>query len=156
MRIKAKIGVIAVLLGLTAPANATPSDDNFLSLMSTDISNTLQIIEETQPAGNAMVVTVEGTRNGGFGSDWLLPDLFGGFAAPGTLTQIGSHNVMALEVHGTENMFSLFQSGMNNMVAGYISGTGNSAAVMQVGNGNVAHFSQIGTGNSLAISQSSW
>lgn len=105
---------------------------------------------------NSIVATINGDLNGG-----PLGASFSGVAArsglrPGTLSQSGFNNSMAIEVNGSSNLFAFAQSGSGNMLRASITGHDNQAAVIQTGVNNFASFSQNGIGNIVSITQNSW
>ena len=120
--------------------------------------NRLQIMQDSSgfSSGNTLTLTIKGDLNGGplasrFTGAALLPGL-----EPGSITQTGQGNSIAMDVLGSNNLFAVAQNGTGNIVTASITGLANQASVSQVGNNNVAGFSQSGIGNIVSITQRSW
>ena len=120
--------------------------------------NRLTITQEHTGGGglNAIAATIRGDLNGGpLGATFTGAARLAGLE-PGTLTQRGFNNTMAIEVEGNANLFAFAQVGSGNMLQASITGHANQAAVFQEGMNNFASFSQHGIGNIVSITQHSW
>lgn len=120
--------------------------------------NRLEILQEhTGSIGtNSITATINGDFNGGpLDAVFTGPALHSGLR-PGTLTQQGHDNAMAVSVNGNGNLFAFAQNGSGNSLSASITGSANQAAVIQTGTNNHAGFSQNGIGNIISITQHSW
>lgn len=166
MNRRAVSAAIAALLTATTGAMASNelvllTHDEFLNraeIAITGNDNRL-VISQTHTGGagsNSIAATIDGDLNGGpLGASFTGPALALGLQ-PGTLSQSGFNNTMAIRVEGTSNLFAFAQIGSGNALHASIVGHSNQAAVMQTGTGNHAGFSQNGIGNIVSISQVSW
>ena len=160
--------VLAIVCGAAFAAPASAKNDlellgdgnlnNITMIDFTGNGNRLEILQEfTGGTGsNTIRASIDGDFNGGpvgssFSGAALLPGL-----EPGSLTQSGFDNAIAMNVEGSYNLFAFAQNGNGNRISATITGSNNQAAVLQEGTNNYAAFSQIGVGNLVSIVQRSW
>lgn len=159
------VGAVAALLMSASGAAAknelvliSPEQfGNRAEVTMTGNGNRLEVLQELTGAGtNSITASIHGDLNGGpLGAAFSGPALRAGLR-PGSLTQQGFNNSMAVNVSGTGNLFAFSQMGSGNSLQASITGHSNQAAVVQVGMNNHASFSQNGIGNIVSITQRSW
>lgn len=162
----ASAAALAMLVTTGAAAAATTNqisisrsslESNALTLALEGSGNVLaidQVASLDAASPNSMSVSITGDLNGG-GAAFTGAALLSGLQ-PGSLTQDGQGNTMALSVIGSHNLFAMSQTGASNAIDAHISGAGNQAAVIQAGMNNHLAFSQSGIGNIISVSQTSW
>lgn len=169
MKKKTLLAAIALLaFASRAQANQlsldyAPAAPNVATLAITGDDNVLVITQKIPSTanaetakGNALNITIDGDRNGGFESASFAPELADFSLEPGLFSQQGLGNAIDFTVTGSNNLFAFAQTGNNNSATGAMTGFGNQSVVQQTGNNNVAAFSQNGNGNIVSISQTSW
>jgi hypothetical protein len=164
-----KVLPLAALLAVFAAVPALAGDGqseitqigalNDHSLVIAGAGNWVSLYQE-MPAdatnGNGATIRIDGNGNGR--GSMTGKSLFAGLGigealTPGSISQRGTGNQLALTVLGDNNAFALSQSGADNSLTGFIRGAGNEVAALQSGPGNTLSFSQIGTGNMLSVTQ---
>lgn len=137
------------------------SQESFLNVARIEVdgdANSLTILQEHKGGGaaNVLDVSLTGDGNGGpLGAAFTGAALSAGLQ-PGTITQRGFGNMMAVDVTGSRNLFAFAQNGSENALSGTITGMNNQAVVSQTGYNNFTAFSQTGNGNTISVMQTSW
>lgn len=161
--------VAAALMATLAPVTSAMAANELILLNHEEFRNRAAVsmegdgnrLEILQQHGggtgtNSITATINGDFNGGpLDAVFTGPALSSGLR-PGTLTQQGDDNAMAVIVNGNGNLFAFAQNGSGNSLSASITGSANQAAVIQTGTNNHAGFSQNGIGNIISIAQHSW